>query len=63
MLRLLLASKGELDPTPIVKKKDNNQVEMPNVWDLMMNKKPNRQGGRNRIGNGADDTNNNPFGL
>ena len=54
-------AKGELDPTPIVKKKDSNQVEMPNVWDLMMNKKPKRQGGRNGIGNGIDD--NNPFGL
>ena len=54
-------AKGELDPTPIVKKKDSNQAEMPNVWDLMMNKKPKRQGGRSGIGNGADD--NNSFGL
>jgi hypothetical protein len=32
---------GELDPTPI-KKCKQDEVEMPNVWDLMMNKKPGR---------------------
>jgi hypothetical protein len=32
---------GELDPTPI--KKASDDVEVPNVWDLMMNKKPNRK--------------------
>ena len=45
-------AKGELDPTPI-KKKKSEELEMPNVWDLMMNKKPGRRGG------GGD---NNPFG-
>lgn len=49
-------SKGELDPTPI-KKKASDNLEMPNVWDLMMNKKPTRRGGR---GGSGDD---NPFGL
>jgi hypothetical protein len=34
-------AKGELDPTPIKSKKQ--EVEMPNVWDLMMNKKPGRR--------------------
>ena len=48
-------AKGELDPTPI-KNKITDELEMPNVWDLMMNKKPNRRGGR---GGGND----NPFGL
>ena len=33
---------GELDPTPI-KKPIQEEVEMPNVWDLMMNKKPGRR--------------------
>jgi hypothetical protein len=33
---------GELDPTPI-KKSKQDEVEMPNVWDLMMNKKPGRR--------------------
>jgi len=47
---------GELDPTPI-KKKKSDQLAMPNVWDLMMNKKPSRRGGR---GNGGDD---NMFGI
>ena len=51
-------AKGELDPTPIKRKKqEGDKVEMPNVWDLMMNKKPSRRGGR-----GADNDNN-PFGL
>jgi hypothetical protein len=45
---------GELDPTPI-KQNKADQIEMPNVWDLMMNKKPNRRGGR--------DDDNNPFGI
>eukprot|EP00545_Synedropsis_sp_CCMP1620_P003303 CAMPEP_0119003706 /NCGR_PEP_ID=MMETSP1176-20130426/720_1 /TAXON_ID=265551 /ORGANISM="Synedropsis recta cf, Strain CCMP1620" /LENGTH=262 /DNA_ID=CAMNT_0006955329 /DNA_START=97 /DNA_END=885 /DNA_ORIENTATION=+ len=47
-------AKGELDPTPI-KKKPGEEIELPNVWDLMMNKKPTRRGG-----NSNDD--NNPFG-
>lgn len=46
---------GELDPTPI-KQNQQDKVDMPNVWDLMLNKKPNRRGGRN-----GDD--NNPFGI
>ena len=33
---------GELDPTPI-KKSKQDEIEMPNVWDLMMNKKPGRR--------------------
>jgi hypothetical protein len=33
---------GELDPTPI-KKSKQEEIEMPNVWDLMMNKKPGRR--------------------
>ena len=33
---------GELDPTPL-KKNKADQVEVPNVWDLMMNKKPDRR--------------------
>jgi len=33
---------GELDPTP-VKKNKQDEVEMPNVFDLMMNKKPGRR--------------------
>lgn len=38
---------GELDPTPIKKPGlKNDQVEIPNVWDLMMNKKPGRKGRR-----------------
>jgi len=38
---------GELDPTPIRKPglKDD-EIEIPNVWDLMMNKKPNKRGRR-----------------
>lgn len=47
-------AKGELDPTPI-KKKQSDSPKMPDVWDLMMNKKPNRRGGRG----GGD----NMFGL
>ncbi|GFH54777.1 hypothetical protein CTEN210_11253 [Chaetoceros tenuissimus] len=35
---------GELDPTPIKKPGvKNDEIEIPNVWDLMMNKKPNRK--------------------
>ena len=45
---------GELDPTPI-KQNQKEKVDMPNVWDLMLNKKPNRRGSR------KDD--NNPFGI
>jgi hypothetical protein len=33
---------GELDPTPI-KKSKQDELEMPNVWELMMNKKPGRR--------------------
>ena len=47
--------KGELDPTP-TKKDKMDLKELPNVWDLMMNKKPSR---RNRGSSGGD----NPFGL
>lgn len=32
---------GELDPTPI--KKVGEELEMPNVWDLMQNKQPGRR--------------------
>lgn len=46
---------GELDPTPI-KQNQKDKVDMPNVWDLMLNKKPNRRGGRS-------DNDNNPFGM
>lgn len=46
---------GELDPTPI-KQTQKGKVEMPNMLDLMLNKKPNRRGGRD----GNDD---NPFGI
>jgi hypothetical protein len=35
---------GELDPTPI-KQNQQEKVDVPNVWDLMMNKKPGRRGG------------------
>lgn len=48
---------GELDPTPI-KQNQKDKVEMPNVWDLMMGKKPNR---RSRGGSSGND--NNPFGI
>ena len=48
---------GELDPTPIRKRKDQ-ELEMPNVMDLMLNKKPGRRGGRKK---GRSDDN--PFGL
>jgi hypothetical protein len=35
---------GELDPTPIKNNSmKNNEIEIPNVLDLMMNKKPNRK--------------------
>lgn len=33
---------GELDPTPIKKNKIDNELEIPNVMDLMMGKKPGR---------------------
>jgi hypothetical protein len=45
---------GELDPTPIKQNKVENS-KLPNMWNLMMNKKPSRKGGRN------DDDN--PFGI
>jgi hypothetical protein len=35
---------GELDPTPI--KNAKQEIEMPNVWDLMLNKKQGRRGGK-----------------
>ena len=35
---------GELDPTPLKKNtKAAEELDMPNVWDLMMNKKPGRR--------------------
>jgi uncharacterized membrane protein (DUF2068 family) len=34
--------KGELDPTPL-KKNHKDELEIPNVWDLMMNKKRGRR--------------------
>lgn len=37
-------AKGELDPTPLPTK-PGEEVEIPNVWDLMLNKKPNRRDG------------------
>lgn len=39
---------GELDPTPITKpgRLNKDDIEIPNVWDLMMNKKPNKRGRR-----------------
>lgn len=36
--------KGELDPTPLPTR-PGDEVELPNVWDLMLNKKPNRRSG------------------
>lgn len=36
-------AKGELDSTPL-KKNQQNDLEVPNVWDLMTNKKPGRRG-------------------
>ena len=46
---------GELDPTPIKDNKESETLDMPNVWDLMMNKKPGRRGGRRN--------DNNQFGI
>lgn len=39
---------GELDPTPVTKpgRLKPEEIEIPNVWDLMMNKKPNKRGRR-----------------
>ena len=37
-------AKGELDPTPLPTK-PGEEVEIPNIWDLMLNKKPNRRSG------------------
>ena len=52
---------GELDPTPI---KQNQKVmagtAMPNVWELMMGKKPNNRRSR---GGGSGGNDNNPFGI
>jgi hypothetical protein len=48
---------GELDPTPI-KKSKSEEIVLPDVWSLMMGKKPNRRG-RGGMGGGDD----NPFGL
>ena len=43
--------KGELDPTPLPTKPGEEQVEIPNIWDLMLNKKPNRRsGGKDMFG-------------
>jgi Protein of unknown function (DUF3082) len=43
---------GELDPTPPIKKassltNDNSALELPNVLDLMLNKRPKRRGSSN----------------
>ena len=46
---------GELDPTPI-KKNTSEEIVLPDVWGLMMGKKPRRRGS----GSFIDD---NPFGL
>lgn len=46
---------GELDPTPI-KQKKGEEIVIPDVWGLMMGKKPNKRGKR---GLGNDDL----FGL
>jgi hypothetical protein len=36
---------GELDPTPLKKTlKDKDELDLPNVWDFMTNKKPGRRG-------------------
>mmetsp|Transcript_211 Transcript_211/g.426 ORF Transcript_211/g.426 Transcript_211/m.426 type:complete len:338 (+) Transcript_211:46-1059(+) len=50
---------GELDPTPI-RKNRGEEIAMPNVLDLMMNKKPGRRGGRKKGRSSSDD---NQFGL
>lgn len=50
---------GELDPTPIKQNQQQAKDKMPNVWDLMTNKKPNRRGGRD----GNNNNDNNPFGI
>ena len=49
---------GELDPTPI-KRPKGEEIVLPDVWSLMMGKRPNRRGKRG-LGGGDDD---NPFGL
>ena len=52
-------AKGELDPTPLKKnQRAKEEMEMPNVWDLMMNKRPSRRGGRGGFGDDDSD----PFG-
>ena len=51
---------GELDPTPI-RRKRGEEIAMPNVWDLMMNKKPGRRGGRKKGRSSSMDDN--QFGL
>ena len=45
----------DIDPTPIARKKVEDDLQLPNVMDLMMNKRPSR---RNRR---KDD--NNPFNI
>lgn len=48
---------GELDPTPIQQPHSKqDKTDTPNVWDLMMNKKPGRRGGGKK-------SDNNPFGV
>lgn len=37
-------ARGELDPTPLPAK-PGEEVEMPDIWALMLNKKPNRRSG------------------
>ena len=42
-------AKGELDPTPVTKKSSGggeDEIQLPNAWDLMMGKKPGRRGRR-----------------
>jgi len=71
---------GDLDPTPVKRSviagvgkgggvgAGREDMQMPNVWDLMMNKKPKRKGGRQQGGgvgkkSDGDGGGNNPFGL
>lgn len=42
---------GELDPTPIVRPK-SEEIALPDVWGLMMGKKPDRRGKRGGGGEG-----------
>ncbi|KAL7544235.1 hypothetical protein ACHAWF_007613 [Thalassiosira exigua] len=51
---------GELDPTPVRTPK-GEEVVLPDIWGLMMGKKPNRRGKGGLGGSGGRDDN--PFGL